>query len=83
MEYHPIDIRSPRRGGSYYGYDDDDDDYYYWPIYLYVIVSMLILMASLFFWSLIFYSVRGETTGNCCPMGRQLVVLDISLTPRK
>lgn len=68
MEYHRIETRSPRRGSSYYGYDDDYDDNYYWPIYLYIIVSVLALMASLFFWSLVFYSVRGETTGYCCPM---------------
>ena len=60
MEYHRIETRSPRRGGSYYGYDSDYDDNYYWPIYLYIIVSLLVLMASLFFWSLVFYSVRGE-----------------------
>lgn len=60
MESYPIEARSPRRGSvGYYGYDDDYDGYY-WPLYLYIIVAFIGLFCSLFFWSTVFYCVRGE-----------------------
>lgn len=68
MEHHLFDIRSPRGGGYYDDYYDDYD--YRWPLYIYIVISVLSFMAFLFFWSLVFYTVKGETVQYCSPHSR-------------